>query len=156
MLQRILGCLLLTTLSICCMGQSKSREFYELRIYSYTDSSQERVLDGYLEKALIPALARRKVIHVGAFKAISNDTGKVKTLYVLIPYSSFAQSADITRALAKDAAYQSAGSGYLDAGFATPPYTRMQSIFLEAFPMAPVALVSRLKSPLADRVYELR
>ncbi|RYY58649.1 MAG: NIPSNAP family containing protein [Chitinophagaceae bacterium] len=133
-----------------------AQEFYELRVYHYKDSAQEGVIDRYLEKALIPALGRKKITRIGVFKALSNDTSAIKTLYLLVPFKSVAGALEIQSALLKDNAYLSAGKEYLEAGFKTPPYTRVESIWLKAFPFAPVAKASKLKSSPQGRVYELR
>src|SRR5262249_25673115 len=55
-----------------------------------------------------------------------------------------------------DADYLSAGAPYLDAAFNAPLYSRMETILLRAFPLAPQMQLPALKSDKKERVYELR
>jgi hypothetical protein len=122
---------------VLAAGKPASREFFQLVVYRYNNSQQEGVLDHYLKQALLPALHRMKIENVGVFKAIANDTSAQKVLYVLIPLRTVEKVVDIHAKLAKDAEYQSAGKEYIDAVYTSPPYARMESILLQAFPLAP-------------------
>ena len=55
-----------------------------------------------------------------------------------------------------DTVYKAAGEAYLNANYKTPPYSRMENIILEAFPLAPQLTVPNLVSSKADHIYELR
>jgi len=48
-------------------GSTKRREYYELRVYRLKAGADHDLLDGYLEKALIPALNRFGCRPVGVF-----------------------------------------------------------------------------------------
>ena len=61
------------------------REFYQLTVYHFKDASQEKVIDNYLQRALLPALHKLNIKNIGVFKNRSNDTLVDKTVYVLIP-----------------------------------------------------------------------
>ncbi|HKC35514.1 MAG TPA: hypothetical protein VKB95_05600, partial [Chitinophagaceae bacterium] len=61
------------------------REFYQLTVYHYSNSSQEKIIDNYLQNALMPALHKINIKNVGVFKNHSNDTLSDKTMYVLMP-----------------------------------------------------------------------
>lgn len=131
------------------------REFYQLTVYHYTSSSQEKVLDNYFQNALLPALHRLNIKNVGVFNNHSNDTLTDKTMYVFIPVE-WNDIVSLTDKLNNDKEYQSKGSGYLDAVYTTPPYSRMETIILHAFPLAPQFQLPNLNGPKKDRVYELR
>ncbi len=132
------------------------QSFYQLTVYHYTTAEQEKVLDSYLQNALLPALHRQQYKDVGVFKAIANDTAKEKLLYVLITAPAVEQFTGVAAKLEKDAAYLQAGKEYLDAVYTAAPYSRMETILLKAFHLAPSLMKPNLQSAKKDRVYELR
>ncbi len=136
--------------------EGSSREYYQLTVYHFKDTANERTIDNYLQNALLPALHKTDINKVGVFKAIANDTATDKLIYVLIPIKSLEQFTKLSNKLDADAAYQTAGKDYLDVNYTTPAYTRMETIILHAFPLAPNMQMPPFKSPHKDRVYELR
>ena len=130
--------------------------YYQLTVYHYTSSAQEKMLDEYLEKAYIPAMHKQKIKTVGVFKAIANDTTVLKKLYVLIPVRSLDVLEKLPARLADDQAYQTNGAAYINAIHTTPAYTRMETIILKAFSLAPSLQFPVLKAGKSERVYELR
>jgi NIPSNAP len=131
-------------------------EFYQLTVYHYSSTQQELLLDNYLQNALLPALHRYHINKVGVFKAIANDTAALKTIYVLVPVQNLGALIKIQEKLLADNQYQTDGAGYLNAPFSSPAYTRMETILLKAFSLAPEMQVPNLKAAKKDRVYELR
>ena len=132
------------------------REYYEIRIYSFKEKAQEETIEKFLKDAFIPAMHRAGIATVGVFKPVETDTTYGKRIYVLIPYSSLEQYTKIPDVLQKDTQFASAGAGYLDAPYENPPYSRMQSILLYAFPGHPKLETPKLTTPVTERVYELR
>jgi hypothetical protein len=132
------------------------RQYYTLSIYHFKDSVQEKALDHYFSAALLPALHRMKIVAAGIFKSLANDTVSDKKIYVFIPFNSAREIQQLNEKLQKDKAYQAAGYEYIHAVFSTPPYTRIETIILYAFPMAPRMQLPELKSAKNERVYELR
>lgn len=153
LLQLLLCTLLFTAVQAQSSGQ---RDYYQITVYHFKDTMQENLIDDYLQHALLPALHSMNIKSVGVFKALSNDTVADKTMYVLMPVHSLNDVADITTKLAANAAYNKAGSRYLNAAYDTAPYTRMENILLQAFPLAPQMQLPQLKSAHKERVYELR
>jgi NIPSNAP len=137
-------------------AEAPAREYYQLTVYHYSSNEQEQVLDTYLQQALLPALHRINIKSVGVFKAIANDTAVVKKIYVLIPVKSLTAVTEITKKLSSDKEYQAKGAPYLNATYNAAPYSRMETILLQAFSLAPVMQLPQLKSPKKERVYELR
>ncbi|HRO45432.1 NIPSNAP family protein [Agriterribacter sp.] len=140
------------------MAQHKNagREFYEIKLYHFTTPAQEEILDKYLSEAYIPALHKAGIKSIGAFKPLDNDTAANKKLYVLIPLRSMEQWLTLPQQLQKDAGYVNAAKAYTDAAYNAAPYTRMESILLRAFNLAPQSAIPGLKSGKKERVYELR
>lgn len=132
------------------------RQYYRLSIYHFKDSEQEKKLDQYFSGALLPALHGMKIGSVGVFKALANDTASDKKIYVLVPFNSVGEIQKLNDNLQKDKTYQAAGQEYIDAVFSTPPYTRIETIILYAFPLAPQLQLPELTSIKEERVYELR
>lgn len=147
----------LVLMSLFTNAQSKTAQsFYRISVYHYKDTVQETTISNYLQNALLPALHRISIKNIGVFKALSNDTSADKTMYVLMPVQSLTELADITVKLNVDKAYGAAGSAYLSAAYDTAPYTRMETILLQAFPLSPSIQNPKLKAANKDRVYELR
>lgn len=136
--------------------RKEKREFYQLTIYHFNTNSQENIIDNYLKNALLPALHKMNIKNVGVFKNHSNDTLTDKTLYVLIPVASLDETTRIASQLSADKTYRDAGSGYLKSVYSTPPYTRIETILLQAFSLAPKLKTPELNGPRKDRIYELR
>ena len=132
------------------------REFYQLTIYHFSNSAQEKTLDAYLQKALLPSLHKLNIKNVGVFKNHSNDTLADKTLYVLVPMQSFDDVNDMPLKLSTDKNYQATGADYINAAYTSPPYTRMETILLHAFSLAPKLQLPVLKGPGKERIYEMR
>lgn len=132
------------------------REFYQLTIYHFNNDSQGKVIDNYLQNALLPALHKINIRNIGVFKNHLNDTLADKTMYVLVPVRSLEEIIKISSKLATDKVYQAAGAEYLDAVYTSPPYSRMETILLHAFSLAPELQLPKLNSARKDRIYELR
>jgi hypothetical protein len=62
----------------------------------------------------------------------------------------------ITKKQDGDAAYQNAGSAYINAKFDNKPFDRFESIVLLAFSEAPQMMLPNLNGSKSDRIYELR
>jgi NIPSNAP len=132
------------------------RQYYTLSIYHFKDSAQEKILDHYFSDALLPALHRMNIVSTGVFKSLDNDTVSDKKIYVFIPFNSSGEIQQLYEKLQKDKAYQTAGYEYINAVFSAPPYSRIETIILYAFPMAPRMQLPELRSAKNERVYELR
>jgi hypothetical protein len=149
---------LLTILSLSAFSQKKSdaREFYEFRIYHYTSHDQGMQINTYLEKALLPALHRQGVKNIGVFTALANDTAAIKDIYVLTPYPSLEAKLKTDNQLLSDKDYLAAGKDYADASYDKAPYTRFETILMQAFRLAPVMQKPAISGDRNKRVYELR
>ncbi len=141
--------LLLLITGTYAWGKPKKPMFYAIRIYHLEDRLQEDRLDRYLKGAFIPALNRSGVRPVGVFKPVETDSLAGKRIYVLIPFRSAADFARLPEHLDGAAVFPEAPAGQV-------PYTRMETILLEAFSHMPAPAVPNLKNDPAQRIYELR
>ncbi|MDF0716825.1 NIPSNAP family protein [Muricauda sp. 334s03] len=132
------------------------REFYQLKIYSMSSEEQVATVDAYLKNAFMPAVKKQGIDKVGVFKSRSSETDTVQKTFVLLPFESLEQFQELDTKVLKDSTYTAAGTAYIDANYDNPPYDRIQSILLQAFPDMPQMETPDLNSPRSERVYELR
>lgn len=131
-----------------------SREYYELRIYRLQPDADHALLNGYLERALIPGLNRLGIKPVGAFTEIEPKEGPA--LFLLIPYPSLSAFSTVSARLEADSEYQKAGAAYLGTPKSNPGFSRIDSSLMLAFsglPRLELPALSREKKP---RIFELR
>lgn len=158
MKKHLCSCLSLLVL-LNCLGISsmaQSREYYQLKVYTFANSQQETRTDAYLKDALIPALHRIGVEKVGAFKLVPSDKDSLRKTYLLIPFSSLDQFASLEAKLAADATFQKQGSAYINAAHDDSPYVRIESVLLQAFSDMPEMRSPSFDTPREKRIYELR
>jgi hypothetical protein len=136
-------------------AETPDRDFYQLKIYHYKTQGQEARLDQYLQQAYIPAIHRAGIKYVGVFKPVTQQDSDRK-IYVFTPFSSLNKLVGIEQELHADTKYLADGKDYIDADYKSAPYSRIESIILQAFPGMPSTAVPNLTAPKADRVYELR
>jgi hypothetical protein len=149
------GLLVLVAASSTVFAKAPARNYYQLKIYHYKTQMQESKIEHYLQQAYIPALHRAGVKGVGVFKPVTQqDTAKL--IYVFTPFSSLDKLAGINEKLQEDAQYLADGKDYIDADYKDAPYSRLETIVLQAFPGMPAPAVPNLTAAKADRVYELR
>ncbi|HTE02368.1 MAG TPA: NIPSNAP family protein [Mucilaginibacter sp.] len=125
-------------------------EFYELRVYTLKNATQQKLVEDYLRDAAIPALSRLGIKSVGVFTEMK-PAGQTK-LYVFIPFKSMDDFSHVTDSLDKDTAYQQQGSAYLNAPATEPAYERIESSLLKAFAHMPKMSLPGKQS----RIFELR
>jgi hypothetical protein len=131
------------------------RAFYELRCYRLKAGAQHTLLDGYLQKALIPALNAYGINAVGVFTEPEAKDGPA--VWVLIPHASMASVAWVTTSLNAQAAVLGAAGDYLTAPTKdNPAFDRLDSWLLLAFAGMPQLAVPALAKSGAARIFELR
>lgn len=150
--------LLLTSFSIVkAAGPAAKQDFFAIRIYQLKSTQQEERVDKFLKGALLPALHRQGMGKVGVFKPLGNDTAAIRRIYVLMSFHSLEQYIQLPARLEKDARYLDDGKDYLDAVHDDPPYVRIETILLQAFPgMTHLEAPATLTTSAAQRIYELR
>lgn len=137
-------------------ANAPSKQFYQLVIYHIENKTQEERIDNYLADAYLPAVHRSGIKTVGVFKTANIDTASDKRVYVFIPYQSLKQFHETTQLLDNDAELAVKGKDYLNASYDDAPYSRKESILLEAFSGMPMLKKPSFTSPKSERIYELR
>src|SRR4030088_1516129 len=98
--------LIVTGLSVRALAAfPPGKDLYQIRIYHFTKPDQQQKLDKYLKNDLIPAAHRTGIKAIGVYKPLANDTSMVKSIYVLVPFSSNHDLLDFDAKLAKDPIY---------------------------------------------------
>src|SRR5215216_583360 len=72
--------------SMPSVTKKSKQEFYEFRVYTLKNETQEKLIETYFQDAAIPALNRSGSQHIGVFKELKPE-GQTK-IYVLIPFAS--------------------------------------------------------------------
>ena len=136
-------------------SDGSDREYYELRAYRLKPNALPSLLDGYLEKALIPALNARGIQNVGVFTEPESKDGTA--VWVLIAHPSLASVTAVTAELNADPKVQSAAVDYLSGpGPKNPAFERIDSWLLLAFAGLPKLTVPGFARAKQARIFELR
>lgn len=133
-----------------------SRDYYQIQVYRINGKAQEDRIDNYLKMAYLPALHRAGIKTAGVFKPIASEATAGQQIIVWLPLASLGQLDKLQTALAKDAAYQTAGADVLNAPFDNVPFQRKESILLKAFSEAPNYILPKHATQPSRKIYELR
>jgi hypothetical protein len=136
------------------IDSEKNQEYYELRIYKANNANKKKMLDSYLEKALIPALGRMNIKRIGVFTNM--DDQKDYSIYVLIPYPTLEIFAAVNPKLLNDKEYMLAAREHFAVPKDDPAFTRIQSKFYKAFKGMPVIEMPGQTADNKPRIFELR
>ncbi len=129
-------------------------EYYELRTYKIFDFEKQKIADEYLETALLPALMRQGVEHVGTFHNLKDDNDH--SIYMLIVWPDVDAFTHCNEKLGTDDTYQAAAKPYTDRPLKDGIFSRIETRLLKAF-----SGMSNLEMPKAstegsERIFELR
>lgn len=129
--------------------------YYQIKVYHLKDKAQSQLVEEYLKDSYVPLLHRSGVKNVGVFKTLEADTAD-RRIYVFIPFKSLNEMESFDKKIWESGDLAPSSSHYNDAAYNNPPYTRMETIILNAFIKMPAPAVPKLTAEKADRVYELR
>lgn len=133
---------------------SSTREFYQIRRYGLQQGPQGKIAESYFSDALIPALTRMGMGPVGAFSLEFGS--ETPAIYVLIPGPSAQALAELDLRLVDDAAFMKAADPFWNATAATPPFLRVESSLMSAFPGWPKLTPPPSTATKAKRIFQLR
>ena len=138
---------LMVSFSLTVVAQ---KEYYELRTYSIPFNGAEQALHKYLKDALLPALNRHGVNHVGVFESLGSPTPK--QIFLLIPYKDIATYGEVVMALGSDDTYLESRKPYDAVTHTNRVYSRFSSSFYIAFDGLP----QMIKPKKGSQLFELR
>jgi hypothetical protein len=131
-------------------ASSSHKQFYELRDYELVRLERQEFLDQYFRYALIPALNRAGVKHVGVFRELK--ARYPARMLLLIPYDSGKDFFKVKEELAENAIFQEASKKYNAISVGDYVYSRYTTYLLEAFSGFP-----EIKIPSGEPgIFELR
>jgi hypothetical protein len=132
-----------------------ARAYIELRAYRLKPGTPTTLLDGYLERALIPALNRRGIGAVGVFTEPEATDGPA--VWVLLSHPTLVSVSTVNASINADAAVLAAGADYLSGPTKdNPAFDRIDSWIHLAFAGMPRLEVPVLTRQKKARVFELR
>jgi hypothetical protein len=132
--------------------RQRRHQWYELRTYTFADTTQRDVTANYLEHAYLPALNRAGCANIGVFNESQPESNAIPKTFLLIPFETIEAFTTLNDALNRDSAYQPSAAAYLDAPATAPAYQRIESSLLKAFAHMPIIEVPEKKA----RLFELR
>ena len=129
-------------------------EYYQIRRYQLHTGPQTALTQSYFADALIPALTRLGLGHIGAFEAIIGTQSPA--YYLLIPSASIEALAQITLRLAEDPAFLKSADPFWNAPASAPSFDRVETSLLQAFSGWPRLTPTPATAAKAKRIFQLR
>jgi hypothetical protein len=133
---------------------SRSREFYQIRRYQLVSGPQTALTEKYIGDALIPALARRGMGPVGAFRLEFGP--ETPAFYVLIPAPSAEALAILDLQLGRDDEFLKTADPFWNAPATSPAFLRVEYSLLSAFEGWPRITPPPAAANKGKRIFQLR
>lgn len=156
----VTGTLALASSGSAAEEKKAKQEFYELRTWLIETPEKQKVVNKYIEKALLPALNRMGLDRVGVFTQVETpatpDGGKDLSIYCLIPYPTMIDFTKLNSKLKADKKYQAAAAEYFAFEKKDPAFLRIESKFFKAFYGIPVIEMPKQTAKKAPRIFEMR
>jgi hypothetical protein len=135
-------------------ADKSSPQYMDLRRYHLASGPGVKLTTAFFADALIPALNRLGIGPVGAFSVYLGPDSP--SYYLLMPSSKLETLVTADLELAKDDVFMKAAAPFWDAPAATPPYIRIESSLLRAFPGYPTVTPPASAATKEKRIYQLR
>ncbi len=133
-----------------------SSTYYKVTVYHFKNTDQEKLIDAFLKDAYLPGLHNKGQKNIGVFKPLANDTAADKTIYIIQSFKNIKQLANIAEETWDVSTYGNADEGYMSGTTKNPPYTRIETMVVNAFDMAPQMMLPNLTTPKSNHIYEFR
>jgi len=130
------------------------REYYQIRRYTLLNGPQQKLTENFFAGALIPALAKRAMGPVGAFRL--NIGPETPTYYLIIPGKQLEELARLDLSLAEDREFLDAAAPFWNATSSAPAFQRVEISLLEAFTGWPRVTPPAAAPDKTKRIFQLR
>ncbi|WP_347838298.1 NIPSNAP family protein [uncultured Draconibacterium sp.] len=140
---------------LCLSFQSLARDYYQVKVYTIKNNSQEARVDHYLKTTFKTAANQAGINEIGVFKPIETDKDFGKKIFVFVPLKSLSQLEKIEQILTNSAS-QSSNCEYVNAPHDNPPFERIESTLLRAFSHMPEFHKPSFATPKSEQIFELR
>ncbi|GAA4281729.1 NIPSNAP family protein [Gaetbulibacter aestuarii] len=127
-------------------------QVYELRVYELEFFRSADLLHNYFKEALIPALNRQGVKHVGVFEEVGESLPK--KIYLLIPHHDVVSYQNSERHLFDDDIYIKSAKNYLSADQNSIPFKRIHTSLISSTKEFPELIVPKNAGIYELRIYE--
>jgi hypothetical protein len=145
---KIYKLLLVFVLIVCTtVVHAQKSNYYFLKVYHYATEAQGKRLNDFFAEQYVPGLHKAGFKQVGVFQTLITDTAD-KRFYILIPAKKIDEL--------EKASLTISDNNYFTSEYNNAPYSRIETIVLNAFPMAQKPIVPDLTAAKTERVYELR
>ncbi len=147
---------LLFVFAFLCSLTLSARDYYQIKVYTIKDKTQENRIDNYLKDAYLPALHKAGIKTIGVFKPMADSKDYGTKIFVFIPIKDLNQAEKIEDKILSDEMFLKAGDDYINAKHDNPPYERLESILLRAFSSQPKFFAPDFNTPKSEQIFELR
>jgi hypothetical protein len=156
------GSLAVSALSLATAGDLAAQagaaadapQYMDLRRYHLASGPGVELTNDFFADALIPGLNRLGIEPVGAFSVYFGPDSP--SYYLLMPSAKLETLVNADLLLAKDEVFMKAAAPFWDAPAAMPPYIRIESSLLKAFPGYPRVTPPASAATKGKRIYHLR
>jgi hypothetical protein len=156
------GSLAVSALSLATAGDLAAQagaaadapQYMDLRRYHLASGPGVKLTNDFFADALIPGLNRLGIEPVGAFSVYFGPDSP--SYYLLMPSAKLETLVNADLLLAKDEVFMKAAAPFWDAPAAMPPYIRIESSLLKAFPGYPRVTPPASAATKGKRIYHLR
>ena len=132
------------------------RDFYQLQIYRIPEIANRDSILGFLKDHRVPAINRFGIETVGVFLD-TNEEPVTNDVFVLIPFQSIEQVAELNDFLLNDDAYQAGQAEWSDVKIKEPLFARIDTRLLKSFSGMPeIEFADYCLNRQPERVFELR
>ena len=100
---------------LLCSFTLSARDYYQIKVYTIKDKSQEALVDKYLKDAYLPALHKAGIKSVGVFKPMKDSKDYGTKIFVLVPVKDLNHAEKIEDKILEDKAFLKAGDAYIHA-----------------------------------------
>jgi hypothetical protein len=132
----------------------RSRQYYELRVYSTRSEEQQKLVNEYWLNAAVPAYNRAGIQPIGIFTETQDSS--TNRIYILIPFDSMRAFEGLSAKLAADTIYQTESSDFMKRSKDDAPYSRMDTSLLIAMTGMPKLSLPPSSAEKQPWIFELR
>ena len=142
-------------IALFSFSQLLADNYYQIKVYSLNNPSQEERVDNYLKSTFIKAAHEAGIENVGVFKPIETDPDYGKKIFVLIPLEDLKDIEKIEDQL-RDTELNADNEDYINAAHDNPPFQRVETILLKAFSEMPVYHKPAFDTPKQEQIFQIR
>ena len=142
-------------IALFSFSQLFAGNYYQIKVYSLDNPSQEERIDNYLKSTFLKAAHEAGIDNVGVFKPIETDPDYGKKIFVLIPLNDLSEIEKIEDQLSR-IELNSESADYINAAHDNPPFKRVETTILKAFSEMPNYHKPAFDTPKQGQIFQIR